>query len=401
LSKHLRGLVAIVLALLPLLIAAQQNDDPATPTRDPGLRIAGLLVKPSIGLSVGHDSNINLAPDGAEADSTFARLSPALRLEAGDARSLIVGTYTGEFARYTSSRLDDYRDHRFGLSWFYNPLLRHALALEASTASLHDQRGTAAREGSLGLLPLAVDRYRHDQLGGRYRFGAPGARGRVEVEAGLGRIDYRNNRDLTVFRDRRDRSLAGAFQWRVAPRTSALARVEWDRYDYRVATLDSRERRLLLGVEFDATARTTGTLLVGRGNKRFEDDSRLDYSGAAWRASLEWRPRSYSIVTVSTGREADETNGTGDFILRRDLAAGWSHAWTPRIRTTLDAGIARERYDPSPRSDRARYVGAGVEYAARRWLRFGASWRELRRDSAVDEFEYDRRLMLLTAEVTL
>jgi hypothetical protein len=355
---------------------------------------------PSLGITAGYDDNLTLSRRD-EVSSSVLRVEPGLRLEGGDARSRVVASYEADFARYAQSSRDNYVDQRLAAAWYYNPVLRHAFALDASFGLDHDQRGTAAREGDLGLLELDPDRFRRTDVGGKYTFGSAGARGRLEVNANVGETNYRNNRELTQFRDRTDDFLAGAFFWRLAPKTSALLRVEYGGFDYDRATLDSDEVHYYAGVEFDATARTTGSLMVGGMRKHFDDPTREDFSGASWRANVEWRPRSYSIFTVTTGRETDETNGYGDFILRRDVTFGWAHNWNARFRTTVDLGMAREEQRPTTREDQFTYFGIGADYVMRRWLRFGASWRGYQRDSDVGEFDYDRNVYLLSAEISL
>jgi hypothetical protein len=365
-----------------------------------GIDVGPLRVRPGLGLTVGYDDNLNLAPRGADA-SWLWTLSPGLRVEGGSERSRVRATLSAEATRHPSSPVDDYEDYGLEFAWIYNPRVRHQFTLDGGRRFGHDGRGTAAREGDLGLLQLDVDRFRRDDVGLRYRFGAPGARGRIELDARAGQVDYLNNRELTAFRDRDDAGLGAAFYWRVAPRTSVLVRGERQRYDYDFATLDSRETHWFVGAEYEASARSTASAMVGRASKRFDDPLRDDFSGASWRARWDWRPRSYSLFSLSTGGEADETNGFGDYILRRDVTLGWTHDWSARLRSNVDAGFAREAQRPTERTDHVRYAGIGADYALRRWLRAGASWRWYDRSSSVDAFEYDRNLVLFSLEANL
>jgi hypothetical protein len=213
-------------------------------------------------------------------------------------------------------------------------------------------------------------------------------------------LEYRNNREFTAFRDRRDYFVAGEFGWRVGGRTSAVFRAEQAQFNYEQATLDSDERHYFVGVELDATGKTSGRAVFGRVEKDFDDPARFDGSGTSWRVNVQYRPKSFSIFDVSTGRDIDETNGFGDFILREDVTLGWSYDWTARIRTTVDAGWANEEHQPSNRVDEVQYAGASVNYAFRRWLRLGGSVRTYNRDSELSEFEYRRTQVLFSAEAT-
>jgi hypothetical protein len=390
--------LAIALLLASSAAVQAQEASPSEET-EAGVSIGGFGFTPTLGLSFGYDDNITLA-DGDEVGSTFWEIAPALRVVGGSERSQLTAEWSANVGRYADSPLDDYDDQRISLAWDYNPKLRHALGIDASYAWLHDRRGTAAREGDLGQLPVDVDEYNRSELGGYYRFGAPGARGRLEFDARYGNTDYTNNELFTSSRNRDDTFYSGSFFWRVAPKTSALVRAEYGTFDYDEATLDGTETHLFLGVELDATARTSGRIMFGQARKSFDDPLREDYSGTSWRAGITWKPRSYSIFDFSTGRDTDETNGDGDYILREDFTAGWAHNWNERFRTTVDAGVAQEEHRPSPRSDDVRFVGLSADYLFRPWLRFGASVKRYDRDSNIADLDYLRNVWMLSAEFT-
>jgi len=365
-----------------------------------GFKVGPLRVTPSAGLTLAHDSNVALS-SGEEIDSFLTRFSPGVRAEAGSDVNHLTATYQADIGRYHSSQLDNYSDHSLGLVWSWSPLIRHGLIVDGGWSRHHDERGTAGREGELALLPLPPDEFDQRTLGARYRFGAPGARGRLEFAVGADDFKYRNNRDLTIFRDRTDRSLGGGFYWRVAPKTSALVTVDQSEANYDVASLDSTERHYFVGVELDATARTSGSVLVGRAEKDFEDPTRLDFSGLSWRAAVRYKLRSYSVFDLTTTRDADETNGFGDFILRRDVTLGWMHQWSSRFSSHVDLGVARDEHRPSLRTDKSVYYGLSGQYQVSPWLSFGAGYRASDRDSDISELNYQRKQLLLSVEASL
>lgn len=384
--------------------AKKDSDDPRGSML--GLHIGPFRVLPTAGLSFGYESNVALQDRNAKS-ANFSRFSPGVRLETGGERNLLSFTYTGEYQRYSGSSQDNYRDSRFGVDWFYNPVLRHAFALDASVRYSHDQRGSAAREGDLALLNLDADRYRTTELGGKYRFGTELSRGQLELEASTGSRTYLNNRIYTRFRDYDTDKIGAGFNFRLAPHTSAVLKIDQTRYNYDFdfldanGSLDNRERHYYVGVRWDATARTTGTVLFGRVRKSFDDPTREDFSGSSWKVGVQWRPRTYSTIDFTANRETDETNGVGDFILRRDYTAGWSHEWNDRFRTTLDGGFGTERHEPTPRVDDLRFWGVSAAYELQSHLRVGAGYHSYNRDSNVDNLNYDRSLWLLSLEGSL
>lgn len=372
-----------------------------------GFDLGPLRVLPTAGLSIGYDTNVALTSDN-EIDSIVTRLSPGVRVQSGDARSRFTGTASADLGWYDSSSQDDYVDYGISGEWLYNPVVRHAFTVDGGWRRGHDARGTAAREGDLALLPLNPDEYDASNIGGRYRFGAPGARGRLELEARQSFVTYKNNRQYTRFRDRDDLLVGGAFYWRLAPKTSALIRLDQLEADYDDATLDNTERHQYVGVEFDATAKTTGTIMVGQVQKDFDDPLRDDFSGFSWRAGLSYKPRTYSVIELSTGRETDETNGYGDFILRQDIALAWSHQWSERWSTQFDIGTANEDYrgvgllpERQGRDDESTYYGVAGQYQISPWLRFGAGFKAYDRNSDIPELNYQRETLLFSLEASL
>ncbi len=384
--------------------AQQDSDNPRGGML--GLHIGPFRVLPTAGLSFGYDSNVALQ-DSDKKGASFSRFSPGVRLETGGERNLLSLTYTGEFQHFSGSSQDNYRDNRFGVDWFYSPRLRHAFALDASVRYSHDQRGSAAREGDLALLNLDVDRYRVSEFGGKYRFGTDTSRGKLELEASTQSRTYLNNRIYTRFRDYDSDTLGAGFSVRLAPHTSAVLKASQTRFNYDFddldtnGSLDNRERKYYVGVQWDATARTTGTVLIGRSKKTFDDPTRSDFSGASWKVGIQWRPRTYSTVDFTANRETDETNGVGDFILRRDYTLGWSHEWSDRFRTTVDGGWGTERHEPTFREDDLNFWGVSAAYQLRTHLRLGAGYHSYNRDSNADNISYDRSLWLLSLEGSL
>lgn len=372
-----------------------------------GFDLGPLRVMPTVGLSVGYDSNVGLTADN-EVDSIVTRLSPGVRVQSGDARNRFTGTAAMDLGWYESSSRDDYTDYGVTGEWLYNPLVRHAFSLDGGWRRGHDSRGTAAREGNLALLPLDPDEYDASNIGGRYRFGAPGARGRLEFEARQTFVSYQNNRQYTRFRDRDDFLVGGAFYWRLAPKTSALIRLDQIEANYDDATLDNTERHQYVGLELDATAKTSGTIMVGQVQKEFDDPARDDFSGVSWRAAVSYKPRTYSVIELSTGRETDETNGYGDYILREDIALSWSHQWSERWSTQFGLGTASDEYrgvglfpELQGRSDDSVYYGMSGQYQLSPWLRFGAGFKAYDRDSDIPELNYQRQTLLFSLEASL
>lgn len=400
-----RALVALIGLIASVVVhgqAATSTDATSSSqgSHGNGIQVGGVRLFPTIGLSAGYENNIDYASHD-EASSSTVRLSPALHAQAGNARSLFDADLAANLAWYSQSPRDNFSDVTMRASWLYNPVLRHAFGLDGGVTFGHDARGTGSREGDLAFLDLDPDTYRKTDLGGRYQFGAPGARARIEVDGRITDRTYTNNREFTRSRDLTTTDIGGAFFWRVAPKTSAELRIENSTIDYDTASLDSVERHYFVGVEFDPTAKLSGQVLVGREIKNFDDPAHEDTSGASWRVGVKYLLRTYSTLSLTTSRETDETNGAGDFILRRDITLGWNHTWNERFTTGVDGGYAKEDHKPTTRQDTSTFIGVSADYLFRPWLRAGASYRTFNRSSDMSQYDYSRDLILFSIEASL
>ncbi len=97
----------------------------------------------------------------------------------------------------------------------------------------------------------------------------------------------------------------GRYFWRVMPRTYLVAEARLGKADYRVNTANNNtDTRLLAGITWEATAKTTGQFKIGRQQKSFDNASKPDASGGTFETSVEWKPLTYSVFTLVANRSA-------------------------------------------------------------------------------------------------
>jgi len=373
----------------------------------PGFTAGGLQVVPTVGLSLGYDDNITAASRN-EISSWFYVISPAIRAELPSDRTVLSLTLAGDMVRYQDSPIDDRESWYLRGNWAWDISPRQRLNLFAQLTDGTDQRGKGRRQGEAGLLPIEPDEWERFDYGGVWDYGAVGARGRLTLRAGVSDLEYTNNREGvapefigTRFLDRDWWYWGGTFYWRVAPKTSLLADYQFTDMNYDLSSdSDSEIQSWMLGVTWDATARTSGRISYGHGKRRFADPSKEDYSGPVWAASVTWRPRTYSLFTLTGTRSTQEPDGNGDYVLRQDITLSWLHDWAPRFGTHVDVGWGEDDYRPIGRSDDLFYWGVGLRYTFNPHLRFGASINSYDRSSPIAEYDYQRMVYLLTLEAS-
>jgi len=408
-----------------MLAQAETRNSGATPMRDnaydpmtnrtpygeiddmAGFNVGGVVIIPTIGASIGYDDNITRANTN-EIGSSFYMISPAVRAELPTDHSVVGLTAAANWIWYSDSSQDDRDSWILSADWMWDISARQDLGLFANYTEDVDQRGTGRTQGDAGLIEQEPDAWKQFGYGGQWDYGAVGSRGRVSLLAGASDITYQNNRGDgtetvpgTTALDRDWWYWGGTFYWRVAPKTSLLANYQYTDMSYETASSsDSTIENYMLGVTWDATARTDGTIQYGVQKRNFEDPSQPDYDGPTWLASVNWRPRTYSLFTLSASRATQEPDGGGAYMLRQDVMLSWIHQWAERFGTNVDIGYGEDEYKPSSRTDDLIYWGVGANYTFNQHFRFGASITGYDRDSDINEYNYQRLVYLLTLEAS-
>src|SRR5207237_10545312 len=194
------------------------------------------------------------------------------------------------------------------------------------------------------------DRYTTGQFLGRYTYGVSHTRAFISLEASTERFAYQNNPALTQPFDRDESYGQATFGVRVRPKTSLELSVQALEitYDHPRASgmrLDSREYRYLLGVVWEATGTTTGSVRVGGVTKKFDHAALPDFSAPNWEVAIRWSPRTYSHFALSTKRYlAEPVDLSGDVIDSAVYSLSWSHEWSSRLESRLALSEFEQTY---------------------------------------------------------
>lgn len=306
---------------------------------------------------------------------------------------------------HEASSTDNYLDGRFYASADYQPTSRIYSQLAAEIRKSHDGRGTGRGEGGLGITQDSPDEWHRWGVGGKFGYGALTAKGRVELEAEFISKRYDNNRAFTFVRDLDEFNGTARFFYRFRTKTYLLFETRASDVIYEedapgLPSLDSLTTRQLFGVTWLATYKTTGFLKLGRINKNFASSQRADESGFTWEIGVDWKPRTYSTITLKSDQDLVETNGTGNAGDRRQFSVAWNHDWRPRLSTNLEFLYGQETFSPDPREDQFFQTAAKVQYDFRRWLNLQAGYRFINLDSTDDVFDYDQNVFEITADFT-
>lgn len=357
----------------------------------------GVFLFPSVLVGVGHNDNVvgtNANPISSPELGLQLRMVGELK-KSGDRYTL---AYSGKMTRFTNSSSDNNNSHNLSLAGdnYFSP--RSSLGWSAGYISSTDPRGSTDRVQS-----TEPDRWHAPVAQFLYGYGAKGAQGRFEVEGAMQQKRYDNNRAFTVASDVDINSVGGRFLTRVMPKTSALVEVRHINSNYKLATSlnDNRDNRLLVGLTWDAAAKTTGSFKVGQQRKNFSNPTMRDASTGTWEGAIKWEPLTYSTVELVTGRAAADSTGVGDYITNSTYSLTWNHRWTGYLSTRATLGSMRSDFSGVARSDSTRNFGVGVFYEFGRNMRAGLELANTRRDSNIDVNDFRRNTTFLSLEGSL
>ncbi len=370
--------------------------------------VGGAQLIPTLVLTQKFDDNIFSQDDKTikAKDSGITQFQPTLQYLAEKDDNHIALTYTGDYGIYNSSSDDNYDDHNILFDALMRPSDLYSVNFGASYGAFHDNRGEGSSEGINVSSRGKPDEYNLENERLLIDVGRETARLGLEIEALRTIINYTNNRTDTRFRDRREHQIIGRLYGRVSDRTRYFVEASNEVFGYETAPLvgssiDSNQVVVAVGASWEATGKTTGSIKVGRLDKKFDAADRANNDLTIWDADITWSPMSYSTVRISASKDAQETNGTGSFIEAQNFNVSWQHGWSDRMRMTLTAGIGDDEYPGNPRKDDRTSYSIGFDYDWQRWITIGASYSYTERDSNVDTFDFERNVFAFKLDMSL
>lgn len=391
------SLLLVTLCLVPGLAWGQDEDR--------GFDIDGVKFLPIVDVQTKYDDNI-LSSETNTVNSIINLFGGGLTARAESGANIYNVQYNVQQGLYYGSHNDDFLDQRVAGDAHVEFSRRFAVDLRAHRMHMHDDRGTGLTEGASTTF-ANPDEWHATGGGGTVSYGGEGAKGRVIMAGDFDTKRYDNHRIITESRDLNTSIADGQFLWQLMPKTALLLHAIYTRFDYRITpagvlNLDSNERRYLAGLTWEATAKTSGRIELGRLEKRFSDPGRQDFSGFSWEVGINWAPQTYSVFDVATSGRTDEiTSGLGDFIDHKDVSGNWTHQWQERLRSVLSAYYARDKFTPSTRKDTLRNYSARLDYLWRPWLSIGVAYKRSERDSNQTGLNFKRNIYLLDLTAAL
>ena len=370
---------------------------------------SGVTLLPSIKAEVENNSNIYLQDSNSEVSSVITRLAPSIALEVDLGATLLGFAADFENGTYDHDSNDNYLDQTYSASGEFELGAKNSASLDASLNKGHDNRGTGALEGPQATSIADPSEYDETTFGGSYTYGADSSMLQL---TGFGTVydkSYTNNKSSTADLEHDKTTLGARLSYKISGMTRAEIEVSQAETSFVTDTAalerDGSETRLMAGVSWDITGKTTGSLLVGNSARSFDQSDLDTQTKFAWEIGASWSPREYSTLNFSSYQSAEETTGSGNFIDRVVTTLSWDHefssywsadaSFSRTSDTYVNAGVSAF----SDRKDTLNDMSVGAVYSPNKMVDIEAGLTKSARTSNVDGLDYSQTIMVASVLV--
>lgn len=212
------------------------------------------------------------------------------------------------------------------------------------------------------------------------------------------------------FRNRDEDLVSGYFFYRFLSKTSAF--IEYDRknvaFSQTALELDNKVDAWQVGLTWEISARSRGTVKGGTINKDFTSPTQKDFKGWTGYADVRHDFSEYTSVLLNGQRAVNESSIQDNRYLITTGAYGeLTHRFVKRLAVVVKGSYGEDQYsDPIPpdttvRVDRTLFEGLGLKYTVRDWLELSVDYGRRARRSNIPVNNYTEHSTILTANISL
>ncbi len=370
---------------------------------EPYITESGISIVPTVNTGYKYDNNIFYQGSETTSSDIFI-LAPAVIFLLDDGINnyqLDVGV---ESATYLDSSADSYLIGNLGFTGHLEPSSRSRFDLELQANKDVEPRGTGITAG----VAESFDEpflYNEQLAKLTYEYGSLVSNGRVEFMGRYYSKNYTNFADVTQFRSFNQATVGSTFYYTTNASTDAFLEFRSGPIRYDASEPISRDSDMLsalVGVTWEATALTTGSFKIGQQQKKFTDARRENFKGASWEGSVEWKPLTYTTVTLESSRSAKDPTVVGDYIVESVHGVNWQHEWNEKVSTVLGYSYINEDYTGgTDRLDKSHNLYADINYKLKRWMDVAFYVTYTDQDSTDENIIYDKNVVGLNFTFSL
>lgn len=192
----------------------------------------------------------------------------------------------------------------------------------------------------------------------------------LRADAGRFLIDY--DKDLFNYKEHEDISYSGYVYFKFMPKTSVFMEYTSTSLDYDdLYDLDSTESDYMLGVQWELTEKTVGSLKAGYSIREFDTGVREEESSVKLVGDMTFELGQKTTLGVNMFRRRKEAGTPGaDFVLAQRASVWLNNKPTSKFSWTVSASMAQSEYAGAGQDRRDDDMSGGVKlnYQFRKWL---------------------------------
>jgi polysaccharide biosynthesis protein VpsM len=216
-------------------------------------------------------------------------------------------------------------------------------------------------------------------------------------------VDYTASRN--DFRDRKDNTVSAYLFYLFRPKTSLFYEYEFVDVGYIDKLMsDSTEHHSFLGVQWDVTAKSKGSVKAGYGLKDFSKSGIKNSNEFILEAQVDHKFTSKTSLILKASRKTNETNiSNTDYMVTDSIAAQYIQKLTGKI--TANAGLSFGRnsyyndltYGGRTKKLKDDYITGmlALQYKFKEWLEMDTGYLLSTRNSSFPEFDYTSNSLFL------
>ena len=356
----------------------------------------GLLeVHPFLSLKEEFSDNIYFTSTDEKSDSILVT-NPGIRMQLPIRMHRLLAEYWAIDRRYDTYKGEDTTDHHAKGLLDLKSGSRFILTASGAFDKGHEPRSSSAS----GFIEV----FRTNIGYGSATYQLAG-RSKIQVEYTQTSWNY-----LTSdFRDRDEGLTTGCFYYRFLPRTSVF--VEYDHkvvnYTDTTSVLDNIENSSLIGLQWEVTAKSRGTIRAGWTTKDYKDSTVKDFSGPRWSLSIDHKFSEESSVALTGRRQVNEANAVGVAnYTTTGLDGEFSFRFLSKTAFLLRGSYSKDVYSNAvppetvAREDTYTLAGVGLKYFMKDWINLGADYNKRDRNSNFDVNDYKENQYVLSVNMS-
>ncbi|WP_426370169.1 outer membrane beta-barrel protein [Pseudocolwellia sp. HL-MZ7] len=243
---------------------------------------------------------------------------------------------------------------------------------------------------------------------GKFYYGQTNSIGQIVLGYRFNDRKYTNNGQS--YRDVKQNQLSATFFYRIAPKTRILLQASTEKFGYYdqstsnglIFNQSSDNNTFLTGIEWKATAKSTGIFKIGYQDKIYDDSRFNDISGLSYLLDMIWKPNTYTSIKLGASRQTTESAilNEGGF-LTASYSLDVSHKITPRTIITAQYNISNDEIvSISSRTDKSNSIRLSLNHSLRNWLNISLSYKYQEKKSNVDIYNFKSNIIGLTLETS-